>query len=129
MLPFLFHYSSIFPNGCAFVPICSLDDDDEDSDAYIKPVKKAKPTAQATVTEFFEKKPAKPASKTTAGRKASGSTKPAPKKAPAKVAKSSDDELLMDEPESAPVAPRAVAPRRAAAKAAYIELSDDDDDE
>ncbi|KAH9065029.1 DNA topoisomerase II [Lactarius vividus] len=116
----------------------SLEDDDEDSDAYIKPVKKAKPTAQATMTEFFEKTPAaaasktaaaKPASKTTTARKASGTTKPPPKKALAKVAESSDDELLMGDPESAPVAPRATAPRRAAAKAAYIELSDDDDDD
>jgi hypothetical protein len=89
------------------------------------------------MTEFFGKKKlatavaAKPASKTTAARKVSGSTKPAPKKAPVKVAESSDDELLMDEdgPESAPVAPRAAAPRRAAAKTAYIELSDDDDDD
>ena len=32
------------------------DEDGDDSDAYIKPVnKKTKPTAQATVTEFFEK--------------------------------------------------------------------------
>jgi hypothetical protein len=39
-----------------------------------------------------------------------------------------DDISLDDEPESAPVVARAVAPRRAAvAKAAYIELSDDDD--
>ncbi|KAI9436960.1 DNA topoisomerase II [Lactarius indigo] len=115
----------------------SPDDDDEDSDAYIKPVKKTKPTAQATMTEFFEKKPiaaatktavAKPASKATTARKASGTTKPPPKKAPAKAAESSDDELLMGDPESAPVAPRATAPRRAAAKAAYIELSDDDDE-
>ncbi|KAI9452414.1 DNA topoisomerase [Lactarius psammicola] len=113
------------------------DNDDDDSDAYIKPVKKTKPTAQATMTEFFDKKPAaaasktaatKPGSKTTTARKASGSTKPPPKKAPVKAAKSSDDELLMGEPESAPVAPRATAPRRAAAKAAYIELSDDDDE-
>ncbi|KAN0138695.1 type II DNA topoisomerase [Lactarius tabidus] len=108
------------------------DDDDDDSDAYIKPVKKTKPTAQATVTEFFEKKPAaaaKPAPKATTARKASGSTKPALKKAAPKVAESSDDDILMGEPESAPVAPRATAPRRAAAKAAYIELSDDDDDD
>ena len=81
------------------------------------------------MTEFFEKKlPAKPASKAATARKASGSTKPAPKKVVPKLAESSDDEILMDEPESAPVAPRAVAPRRAAAKAAYIELSDDDDE-
>ena len=80
------------------------------------------------MTEFFEKKlPAKPAPKATTARKASGSTKPAPKKVVPKLAESSDDEILMDEPESAPVAPRAVAPRRAAAKAAYIELSDDDE--
>ncbi|KAH9037042.1 DNA topoisomerase [Lactarius hengduanensis] len=117
--------------------LLSPDDDDEDSDAYIKPVKKSKPAAQATMTEFFDKKlvaaasktaAAKPASKTTTARKASGTTKPPPKKAPAKVAESSDDELLMGDPESAPVAPRATAPRRAAAKAAYIELSDDDDE-
>ncbi|KAF8264485.1 DNA topoisomerase [Lactarius quietus] len=110
----------------------SPDDEEDDSDSYIKAIKKTKPTAQATVTEFFEKKPAAPAklaAKATTARKASGSTKPAPKKAPAKVLKSSDDELLMSEPESAPVAPRAVAPRRAAAKTAYIELSDDDDDD
>ncbi|KAH8981970.1 DNA topoisomerase [Lactarius akahatsu] len=115
----------------------TLDNDDEDSDAYIKPAKKTKLAAQATMTEFFEKKPAaaasktaaaKPASKTTTARKASGTTKPPPKKALAKVAESSDDELLMGDPESAPVAPRATAPRRAAAKAAYIELSDDDDE-
>ena len=46
-----------------------------------------------------------------------------------KAAESSDDEILMGEPESVPVAPRAAAPRRAAAKTAYIELSDDDDDD
>jgi DNA topoisomerase-2 len=114
------------------VAFYSPDDDEEDSDAYIKPVKKTKHTAQATVTEFFEKKPAgaaKPGPKATAARKASGSTKPAPKKAAPKAAESSDDEILMGEPESVPVAPRAAAPRRAAAKTAYIELSDDDDDD
>jgi hypothetical protein len=36
----------------------------------------------------------------------------------------------LDEPESAPVVARSTAPRRAAAaKPAYIELSDDDDDD
>ena len=82
------------------------------------------------MTDFFEKKPAasKGALKATA-RKASGSAKAPAKKAPAKkTTDSSDDEILLDEPESAPVAPRITAPRRAAAKAAYIELSDDDDD-
>ncbi|KAH9963556.1 DNA topoisomerase [Russula dissimulans] len=117
----------------------SMDNDDEtDSEAQIKPAKKTKPTtAQPSVTDFFEKKPAAPkaaaksaasTSKPTA-RKASGSTKPPTKSAAAKKRmESSDDEILMDEPESAPVAPRAAAPRRAAAKAAYIELSDEDDD-
>lgn len=42
------------------------------------------------------------------------------------VAESSDDELLMDETESAPVVPHTAA---RAALPAHIELSDDDDDE
>jgi len=117
-------------------------DSDEDSDAYIKPAKKTKPTAtaQPSMTDFFEKKPAgskaadKPASSTTA-RKPSGSTKLPPKKATAKkTAQGSDDETSMDELQlelAAPVAPRATAPRRAAAaaKPAYIELSDSDHDD
>jgi len=117
-------------------------DSDEDSDAYIKPAKKTKPTAtaQPSMTDFFEKKPAgskavaKPASSTTA-RKPSGSTKPPPKKvAVKKAAQGSDDEISMDELQlesAAPVAPRATAPRRAAAaaKPAYIELSDSDHDD
>ena len=117
-------------------------DSDEDSDGYIKPAKKTKPTAtaQPSMTDFFEKKPAgskaaaKPASGTTA-RKPSGSTKPPPKKVAAKkAAQGSDDEISMDELQlesAAPVAPRATAPRRAAAaaKPAYIELSDSDHDD
>ena len=67
--------------------------------------------------------------KTAAGCKVSGSTKPAPKKAPVKVASSSNNKLLMDEPESAPVAPCVTVPRHAAAKAAYIELLEDNNDE
>jgi hypothetical protein len=89
------------------------------------------------MTDFLEKKPAaskaaaKPGSKTTA-RKASGKTKaPVPSKMIGRgsgITPSDDDISLDDEPESAPVGPRAAAPRRAAAaKAAYIELSDDDD--
>ena len=90
------------------------------------------------MTDFLEKKPAaskaaaKPASKATA-RKASGKTKaPVPSKmgrgSASALPPSDDDISLDDEPESAPVGPRAAAPRRAAAaKAAYIELSDDDD--
>jgi len=124
---------------------CSRSDSDEDSDAYIKPAKKTKPATQSSMADFFEKKPApeagsskalvKPASKTTTARKVSGSTKSQPpaKKAPAKKAaeSSDDDELLLGDPESvAPIVPRATAPRRvAAAKPAYIELSDDDDDD
>ena len=71
----------------------------------------------------------------TTARKAPGSTKaqPPPKKPPAKkAADSSDaDEILMDDPESsAPVVPRATAPRWAGStKTAHIELSDDDDDD
>ena len=121
----------------------SSEDSGDDSEAYIKPAKKTKPTAQPSMTDFFEKQPAasktaaKPASRTrtkVTARKASGSTKaqPPPKKPPAKkAAESSEDEILMDDPESsAPVAPRGTAPRRAAAtKTAYIELSDDDDDD
>lgn len=128
----------------SFLP-CSSGDSDEDSDAYIKPAKKTKPAPQPSMTDFFEKKPApaagsskaaaKPASKTTTARKVSGSTKsqPPPKKTAAKKAaeSSDDDELLLGDPESvAPIVPRATAPRRvAAAKPAYIELSDDDDDD
>ena len=69
----------------------SADTDDGGSDAYIKPAKKTKPAAhwQASMTNFFGKKPAaassckpaagaaaKPASKATTAsvRKASGST-------------------------------------------------------
>ena len=111
-------------------------DSDEDSDAYIKPAKKTKPTAtaQPSMTDFEKKSAgskaaAKPASSTTA-RKPSGITKPPPKKA----AQGSDDEISMDELQlelAAPVAPRATAPRRAAAatKPAYIELSDSDHDD
>ena len=94
---------------------------------YIKPAKKTKPTAQTTVTAFFEKKPAKPASKTAAGCKASRSTKPALKKAPVKVANSSNDKLLMGEPELVPVVPCAATPRCAAGKVTYIELLDNDE--
>ena len=133
--------------GLCFFPFspCRSGDSDEDSDAYIKPAKKAKPSTQSSMADFFEKKPApvagsskggaKPASKTTTARKTSGSTKsqPPPKRAPAKKAaeSSDDDELLLGDPESvAPIVPRATAPRRvAAAKPAYIELSDDDDDD
>src|SRR5260221_14731907 len=114
----------------------SMDSDEDDSDAYIKPAKKTKPTAQASMADFLEKKPAaskaaaKPASKTTA-RKASGKTKaPVPKKMTSGrgVEPSDDDISLDDEPKSVTGGPRAAAPRRAAAaKAAYIELSDDDD--
>jgi hypothetical protein len=123
---------------------CSSGDSDEESDGYIKLAKKSKPTTQPSMTDFFDKKPApaagsskaaaKPASKATTARKASGSTKSQPpaKKAPAKKAAESSDEddLILGEPESvAPIVPRAVAPRRAAAKPAYVELSDDDDDD
>jgi len=117
-----------------------VDSDEDDSDAYIKPAKKTKPTAQSSMTDFLEKKPvaskaaAKPASKTTTARKASGKTKaPVPSKmvkGTGTTAPSDDDISWDDEPESAPVVSRAVAPRRAAAaKTAYIELSDDDDDD
>jgi hypothetical protein len=85
------------------------------------------------MTDFFEKPAgskgaAKPASGTTA-RKPPGSTKPPPKK----TAQGSDDDVSVDELqlESArPVARGATAPRRvaAAAKPAYIELSDSDHD-
>jgi len=117
-----------------------MDNNDNDTDSEdIKPAKKTKPMAQPSVTDFFEKKPAgsKAAGKAAAStkpkptaRKASGSgTKPPSKAAAAKKRmESSDDEILLGEPESALVAPRATAPRRAAAKAAYIELSDEDDD-
>ncbi|KAH9025047.1 hypothetical protein EDB85DRAFT_1985355 [Lactarius pseudohatsudake] len=73
----------------------SLDDEeDEDSDAYIRPVKKTKTTAQTRMTESFEKSPArvKLASKTTTVRKPSGSTKLPPKKVHAKATETSDDE-------------------------------------
>jgi hypothetical protein len=116
-------------------------DSDEDSDAYVKPVKKTKSTAMAqSMTDFFEKKlagskgAAKPGCGTTAG-KPPGSTKPRPKKATVKkAAQGSDNEISMDELqlESAPpVAPRATAPRRAAAaaKPADIELSDSNDND
>ncbi|KAI9451533.1 DNA topoisomerase [Russula earlei] len=105
----------------------------QDSESYVKPAKRTKPTTQQPMTDFFEKKTgvSKAVAKATskpAARKASGSTKPPPKTAPSKKAtESSDDDIRID-PESAPVAPRAPAPRRAAAKAAYIELSDEDDD-
>jgi hypothetical protein len=115
-------------------------DSDEDSDAYVKPAKKTKSTATAqSMTDDFEKKQAgskaaaKPGSGTTA-RKPPGSTNPRPKKAAVKkAAQGSNDETSMDELqlESAPpVAPRATAPQRAAAaaKPAYIELSDSNDD-
>ncbi|KAH8982001.1 hypothetical protein EDB86DRAFT_3086592 [Lactarius hatsudake] len=73
----------------------SLDDEDEDSDAYIRPVKKTKTTAQTRMTESFEKSPAraKLASKTTTVRKLSGSTKLPPKKVHAKANGTSDDEF------------------------------------
>ena len=81
-------------------------------------------TAQPSMTDFFEKKApgskpaAKPASSTTARKP---STKPPPKKATAKkAAQGSDDDISMDELQlesAAPVAPRATAPRRAAAAA------------
>ncbi|KAH9163231.1 hypothetical protein EDB89DRAFT_1912777 [Lactarius sanguifluus] len=75
----------------------SLDNDDEDSDAHIRPVKKAKTAAQTTMTESFEKYPAgaELASKTTTVRTASGSTKPPPKNDYIKAVETSDDELLM----------------------------------
>ncbi|KAH9019391.1 hypothetical protein EDB85DRAFT_2008243 [Lactarius pseudohatsudake] len=98
----------------------SLDNEDEDSDAYIRPVKKARDGR----TGSFEKNPAgdELASKTTTVRTASGSTKPPPKSAYIKAVETSDGELLMGEPDSVPVAPRA------AANETYIELSDDDDE-
>ncbi|KAH8989799.1 hypothetical protein EDB86DRAFT_3080803 [Lactarius hatsudake] len=102
----------------------SLDNDDEDSDAYIRPVKKAKTATQTTMTESFEKNPAggRIASKTTTVCTASGSTLPPPKNTHIQAVETSDIELLMGEPDSVPIAPRA------AAKVAYIELSDDDDE-
>jgi len=99
-------------------------DSDEDSDAYIKPSKKSKPTAtaQPSMTDFFEKpagskEAAKPASSTTARKP---STKPPPKATAKKAVQGSDDDISMDELQlesAAPVAPRATAPRRAATAA------------
>ncbi|KAH8991614.1 hypothetical protein EDB86DRAFT_2830741 [Lactarius hatsudake] len=59
---------------------------------------------------------------TTTVCRASGRTKPPPKKAYAKAVETSDGELLMGELDSVPVEPRV------AVKEAYIELSDDDGD-
>ncbi|KAH8991598.1 hypothetical protein EDB86DRAFT_3079692 [Lactarius hatsudake] len=102
----------------------SPDNDDEDSDAYIRSVKKAKTATQTTMMESFEKNPAggRIASKTTTVCTASGSTLPPPKNTHIQAVETSDIELLMGEPDSVPIAPRA------AAKVAYIELSDDDDE-
>ncbi|KAG6334084.1 hypothetical protein ID866_5000 [Astraeus odoratus] len=106
--------------------------DDSDDDAYIRPAAKKKKTAQATVTDFFDKNPSAPlvAAKKPAARKPSGS-KPAPvKKPPKQKVESDDDEIMMSDT----VATRAPAPRRAVATKAkqYIEIdsgSDDDDDD
>ncbi|VDC01811.1 unnamed protein product [Peniophora sp. CBMAI 1063] len=100
-------------------------DGEEDSEpASGKPAKKAK---QASVTDFFG---AGAAPKPTAtARKASGATKPPSKRPAAKKKLDSDDEDGIGGDSPAP-APRAAAPRRAAASktAAYVDISDDDDD-
>jgi hypothetical protein len=106
----------------------SADTDDGGSDAYIKPAKKTKPAAhwQASMTDIFGKKPAaassyKPASKATTAsvRKASGSTSKAPRKK-ATVTKSAtqstDYEISLDAPESAPLVACSAARRAAAAR-------------
>ncbi|KAH8999766.1 hypothetical protein EDB92DRAFT_1812884 [Lactarius akahatsu] len=89
-----------------------LDNDDEDSDANIRPIKKTMTTTQTTMTESSEKHPAgaKLASKLLP-------TKPPPKKAYATAVETRDGGL-----DSVPVGPRV------AAKEAYIDLSDDDGD-
>ncbi|KAL0945575.1 hypothetical protein HGRIS_014735 [Hohenbuehelia grisea] len=110
----------------------SIDKEEDESDdpIFTKPAKKQKeaPKTQASVTDFFDAGPSKD-KKAPAPRKVSKSMKPAsppkPKKAPTKFI-DSDDELDFDD---LPKPPPRAAPRaaRAAAKPAYIELSDDDD--
>ncbi|KAH9053713.1 hypothetical protein EDB87DRAFT_1690025 [Lactarius vividus] len=70
-------------------------DEEEDSDAYTRPVKKTRMTVHATTTVSSQKNPAgaKLASKTTTMRKASGSAKAPPKKTYGKAVESSDDEF------------------------------------
>jgi hypothetical protein len=113
----------------------SADSDDDGSGAYIKPAKKTKPTAQASMTDFFAKKPAAASciivqgngrgsgqaivqGYTASARKASRSTSKAPrKKATARksATQSSDYEISLNAPESVPLVACSRAPRRAAA--------------
>jgi len=105
-----------------------VDSNEDDSDAYIKPAKKAKLTPQSSVTHFLGKKVAaskavaEVASKIITPRKASGETKAL---VPSNIGKGTgrviglgdDDISLDDKAESAPVVLCIAAPRQAAAAA------------
>ncbi|KIJ60083.1 hypothetical protein HYDPIDRAFT_177534 [Hydnomerulius pinastri MD-312] len=107
------------------------DNEDSDDDMYIRPAtKKKKTTAQAAVTDFFDKMPAAPseAVKKPAARKASG-TKAAPAKKPVskKKVESDDDEVMVsDTVEARPAAPKRAA--RGKAKK-YVEIGSGSDEE
>jgi DNA topoisomerase-2 len=89
-------------------------DDDSDDEMYIRPAVKKQKTAQAAVTDFFDKVPAEPseAVKKPAARKASGSKPAAAKKKPVakKKVESDDDEVMAsDTAEARPAAPKRAA--------------------
>ena len=102
-----------------------MDSDEDDSDAFIKPAKKTKPTAQSSMTDFLEKNPgaskaaAKAASKTITPRKASDEMKaPAPQKmgkGTGTIGPVTTTSRWTTNLKSALVMPCTAAPRRAAA--------------
>lgn len=91
-----------------------------------RPTKAKKETSQASVTDFFAKKPSEPAKKGANSRTVSGSrTKPKP---PAKKVVDSEEEEDKDEDSDIPPPP----PRRPTARAAatakkYVEIPSDDE--
>lgn len=110
-------------------------EDDSDDEAYVRPATKKKKIGQASVTDFFDKKPSPPeVVQKPAVRKPSGSKPPLAKKPPSKKKAVSDDDGDDEIAISDAVVARPSAPRRAATSRAkkYIEIdsaSDDDDDD
>ncbi|KAF8837947.1 type II DNA topoisomerase [Paxillus ammoniavirescens] len=108
-------------------------DDDSDDEMYIRPAAKKKKTAQAAVTDFFDKVPAEPseAAKKPAARKASEIKPAAAKKKPAakqKVESDDDEVMASDTADVRPAAPKRAA-RGKIKKYIEIESSSDGDND